>query len=66
MSTQHSHPRKIKHPRVSGLLADGIRFLVPLALVLLLCLLGIVNWMANPAGSALAAADQSEYAKGTG
>ena len=38
---QHSHPRKITHRRISILLADGIRFLVPLALVLLLCLLGI-------------------------
>ncbi|MEP0314977.1 MAG: MFS transporter [Hyphomonas sp.] len=43
-----------------------IGFLLATGFAGLLCLMGIVNWMANPAGSALAAADQSEYAKGTG
>tara|TARA_R100001129_G_C5289553_1_gene239263 strand:- start:676 stop:1344 length:669 start_codon:yes stop_codon:yes gene_type:complete len=41
-----------------------IGFLLATGFAGLLCLMGIVNWMANPAGSALAAADQSEYAKG--
>ena len=41
-----------------------IGFLLATGFAGLLCLMGVMNWMTNPAGAALVAADQSEYAKG--
>jgi MFS transporter, FHS family, L-fucose permease len=41
-----------------------IGFLLATGFSALLFLMGLVNWIADPAAAALAAADQSEYAKG--